>query len=85
MQQERVSEIHSKQSYTYCKVSIIDTGKNDYYLLGNMELSVGDTVLVPTDKGNLKAIILQIKPFSADEVPKPIDKTENIIDKLECF
>lgn len=85
VQQENVSEVFSEQSYTYCKVSIIDTGKNDYYLLGSMELSVGDTVLVPTDKGNLKAIILQIKSFSADEVPKPIDKTESIIEKLECF
>lgn len=85
VQQENVSEILSEQSYTYCKVSIIDTGKNDYYLLGNMELSVGDTVFVPTDKGNLKAIILQIKSFPADEVPKPIEKTESIIEKLECF
>ena len=85
VQQEKVSEVHSKQSYTYCKVSIIDTGKNDYYLMENIELSVGDTVLVPTEKGNLKAIILQIKTFSANEVPKPIDKTESIIKKVECF
>lgn len=85
VQQENVSEVCSKQNYTYCKVSIIDTGKNDYYLMENIELSVGDTVLVPTEKGNLKAIILQIKTFSANEVPKPIDKTESIIKKVECF
>lgn len=82
MQQANTSEIIEEQSYEYYKVSLIDNGKNDYYLACGLELLVGDFVLVPTESGNKRAIIIQIKKFPASKVPKPFLETECIIEKI---
>lgn len=77
---DEVSEPQEK--YTYCKISRIDNGKNDYYLAGELELCVGDFVLVPTEVGQSKAIVIQITEHIASEVPKPLTSTETIIEKM---
>ena len=75
-------EIEVQEKYTYCKISRIDNGKNDYYFSGDLELRVGDFVLVPTEVGQSKAIVIQISSYATDEVPKPVEATETIIEKL---
>ena len=68
--------------YTFCKISRIDNGKNDYYFPGELCLRVGDFVKVPTEVGESKAIVIHIKTYSESEVPKPINETEQIIEKM---
>lgn len=77
------SDVVTQEKYTYCKISRIDNGKNDYFFLGGLDLRVGDFVVVPTDAGQSKAIVIQISSYTVDEVPKPIGKTKEIIEK--CF
>lgn len=72
-----------QEKYIYCKISRIDNGENDYFFLGGLDLRVGDFVVVPTDAGQSKAIVIQISSYTADEVPKPIEETKEIIEK--CF
>lgn len=75
-------EENAQERYAYCKVSRIDNGKNDYFFSGDLELRVGDFVLVPTEVGQSKAIVIQISSYAANEVPKPIEETEQIIEKM---
>ena len=72
----------SIKKHTYCRVSLVDNGKNDYYLQGELKLQVGDFVQVPTETGSSNAIVIQIQAYSQNEVPKPLDKTEKIIEKI---
>jgi len=72
----------STAKYTYCKVSRIDNGKNDFYLPGELKLRVGDFVKVPTEVGLSNAIVIQIQAYSQNEVPKPLDETEHITEKM---
>lgn len=75
------SDVVTQEKYTYCKISRIDNGKNDYFFSEGLELKVGDFVIVPTEVGQSKAIIIQISSYTADEVPKPIEETKMIIEK----
>ena len=68
--------------YTFCKISRIDNGKNDYYFPGELCLRVGDFVKVPTEVGESNAIVIHIQAYSESEVPKPINETEQIIEKM---
>lgn len=77
------SDVVTQEKYIYCKVSRIDNGENDYFFLGGLDLRVGDFVVVPTDAGQSKAIVIQITSYTAYEVPKPIEETKEIIEK--CF
>ena len=72
----------NQEKYIYYKVSRIDNGKNDYFFADDLELKVGDFVLVPTEAGTSKAIIIQIMNYAAIEVPKPIEDTEQIIGRV---
>lgn len=75
-------ETETQEKYTYCKISRIDNGKNDYFFSGGLKLKVGDFVAVPTEVGQSKAIIIQISSYTADEVPKAVEETEQIIEKI---
>lgn len=77
------SDVVTQEKYTYCKISRVDNGKNDYFFLGGLDLRVGDFVIVPTEVGQSKAIVIQISSYTVDEVPKPIGETKEIIEK--CF
>lgn len=68
--------------YTFCKISRIDNGKNDYYFPGELCLRVGDFVKVPTEVGESNAIVIHIQAYSESEAPKPINETEKIIEKM---
>lgn len=68
--------------YTYCKVSRVDNGKNDYYFPGELKLRVGDFVKVPTEVGLSNAIVIQIQAYSENEVPKLLGETEQITEKM---
>ena len=67
--------------YTYCKVSRLDNGKNDYYLPGNLSLQVGDFVAIPTEAGRSKAVVILIQSYSEEDTPKPLAETEQVIEK----
>lgn len=75
------SDVVTQEKYTYCKISSIDNGKNDYFFSGGLDLRVGDFVIVPTEVGQSKAIVIQISSYTVDEVPKPIEETKMIIEK----
>lgn len=75
-------EIETQEKYTYCKISRIDNGKNDYFFSGDLELRVGDFVVVPTEVGQSNAIVIQISSYAPDDVPKPLEETKTIIEKM---
>ena len=72
-----------KEMLTYItKEEDFDNGKNDYYFPGELCLRVGDFVKVPTEVGESNAIVIHIQAYSESEVPKPINETEQIIEKM---
>ena len=68
--------------YTYCKVSRLDNGKNDFYLPGDLDLHIGDIVIVPTEQGQSRAVVIHMHMYSEEIAPKPLDVTEEIIEKI---
>ena len=76
------SDSSTEIKYTFCKISRIDNGKNDYYFPGELCLRVGDFVKVPTEVGESNAIVIHIQAYSESEAPKPINETEKIIEKM---
>ncbi|MDO4754765.1 MAG: hypothetical protein Q4A54_00325 [Parabacteroides sp.] len=75
-------DIETQEKYTFCKISRIDNGKNDYFFSGDLELKVGDFVVVPTEVGQSNAIVIHIESYVAEEVPKPVEETETILEKM---
>lgn len=80
--QENEYQSEHQKIYTYCKISRIDNGKNDYFLSGDLTLRVGDFVKVPTEVGQSNAIIIQIIECGSDDLPKPLEETQTIIEKM---
>ena len=76
------SDSSTEIKYTFCKISRIDNGENDYYFPGELCLRVGDFVKVPTEVGESNAIVIHIQAYSESEAPKPINETEKIIEKM---
>lgn len=79
--EDEVADYEEPETKIYYKVSLIDSGKNDYYFSDNDSIHVGDFVIVPTEKGETKAIVIQIKKYNKMNLPKPIDETLYVIKK----
>lgn len=68
--------------FTFCKVSRLDNGSNQYYLVANHELEIGDIVIVPTESGSCAdGIVLSIENHTKTTVPIPLTQAKNIIEK----
>lgn len=64
--------------FVYCRVSRLDNGVNEYYVLEGALPTIGDTITVPTVDGETKAIVLGIAEYSSDQAPVPLDRTLRI-------
>ena len=65
--------------HTYCKVSLLTTGKNKYYLADNINVSVGSTVKVQDGSETVNAIVLTVEQHSAATAPSPREETSQIL------
>ena len=65
--------------HTYCKVSLLTTGKNKYYLADNINVSVGSTVKVQDGSETVNAIVLTVEQHSAATAPVDPDAASQIV------
>ena len=62
------------KQYVLCKVSRLDNGENLYYLSENINLSVGDTVIVPSDEQFVViGVVLSVAIADIDSLPEDIE------------
>lgn len=72
------SNTHSNDVFVYCRVSRLDNGVNEYYILEGALPKIGDTITVPTAESETKAIVIGIAEYSSDKAPVPPDTTLRI-------
>lgn len=75
------SSTYSNDVFVYCRVSRLDNGVNDYFILEGTLPQIGDTITVPTEKGETTAIVIGIAEYSSDQAPIPPDRTPRITAK----
>lgn len=67
-------------SLLFCKVSLLDSGKNDYFIADGVSPIVGDTVLVPDGAGNeQRGIVLTVEQRQSELTPQEIADTPHIL------
>lgn len=71
-------EICANDVFVYCRVSRLDNGVNQYYILEGTLPKIGDTITVPAGDSETKAIVLGIAEYSSDHAPVPPDRTPRI-------
>lgn len=74
-----------KTIYHFCSV-IFSSAKQSYaYRTDNINVKIGDTVLVPVGKNNreLKATVVSTSQSLSFAAPYPIDKTKKVIAVIE--
>ena len=69
-----------EDEYIFCSVTFSDQGQSYYYLTDDENLKVGDTVWVPVgdDEHKIKARIVKIEHFTAQNAPRDIETTKYI-------
>ncbi|MGM9629860.1 hypothetical protein [Butyricicoccus sp.] len=72
--------------YIYCSVEFEPYGKTYYYRTADNSLRAGDSVIVPAGQDNAekKVTITEIKYFTEEDVPFPLEKTKFILRKAEA-
>ncbi len=65
--------------YTYCRVSRLDNGKNEYYLSESGTVKIGDTVTVPTETGLTGGIVLSVENHTVLTAPVKPKNTKSVI------
>lgn len=75
------SSTYSNDVFVYCRVSRLDNGVNEYFILEGTLPQIGDTITVPTEKGETTAIVIGIAEYSSDQAPIPPDRTPRITAK----
>ena len=71
-------EICANDVFVYCRVSRLDNGLNQYYILEGALPKIGDTITVPAGDGETKAIVLGIAEYSSEHAPIPPERTLRI-------
>lgn len=59
--------------YFCCRVSRLDNGANEYYLTENLDVKVGDTVTVQTDKGAAEGIVIGVRKLSEIDIDENLE------------
>ena len=79
---ENYSNADFPEKYIFCRVSVLRTGHNSYYLSADDNINVGDTVLVHSeDSDNEKGIVLTVEHhtrLTAPIAPEQITYLEKI-------
>lgn len=65
--------------HVYCKVSLLNNGKNRYYLADEINVSVGDTVKVPDGERETTGIVLSVEQHSPATAPYNLENLTQII------
>ena len=69
------------KEYIYCRVSRLDNGKNMYYLAGDIDLKIGDIVIVPDGTKTANAVVLSVERHTELTAPQTRGATDSIIAK----
>ena len=74
-----------KTIYTFCSVVFPSSHQPYTYLTGEIEVKIGDTVVVPVGSKDKKAIatVVSISQHMRMTAPYPVEKTKKIIKKVE--
>lgn len=74
-----------QSEYIFCSVTFDEGYKSYYYLTDDDSIDVGDLVIVPAGRDNHEAVVevMDIKYFSEENAPFPIEKTKRIIRKCK--
>lgn len=70
--------------YRYISVLYMDEpmdGKTYYYKTNKYDLDEGDIVIVDRNGELVKAEVISVEVYKENEVPFPLDKVKDIIDK----
>ena len=63
----------------FCRVSLLSSGKTEYFRTGDMTLKRGDIVEVPCEDGITTGVIVSIEHCISGDYPQPLDETKEII------
>ena len=74
--------IEKNEIFTYCRVSRLDNGINQYFICGEEIYQIGDKVLIQTEEGTVEGIVLSAEKHTALTAPIPPDTNLRIIRKL---
>lgn len=70
----------SSEMYVFCKVSRLDNGRNEYFLVGGVIPAVGDTVIISDENGNeQKGVVLSVEQHSMMSAPQEVADTSYIL------
>lgn len=74
------SNIDTTEKYVFCRVSVLRTGQNSYYLSADESINVGDTVLVYSEgSNNEKGIVLTVEHHTRLTAPIPPEELKYLI------
>lgn len=80
---EEGQPLHDSMALLYCKVSLLESGKNEYFIAEGITPAVGNTVLVRGEDGKeQRGIVLTIELRHTDLNPKEVDGLPHIIEIL---
>jgi len=78
--QEFDVEIDSEKTFLFCKVSRLDNGRTEYFLIEKPTVQIGQTVVIPTSDGETtKGIVLSIEEHTMKTAPKDPYATAKLI------
>lgn len=63
----------------FCRVSLLSSGKTEYFRTDDMTLKRGDIVEVPCEDGITTGVIVSIEHCTPGDYPQPLDETKEII------
>ena len=72
------TDICTNEAFVYCRVSRLDNGVNQFFIIEGTLPKVGDTITVPAEKGETKAIVIGIAEYSSEHAPVPPERTLRI-------
>ena len=75
----------AKDEVLYAEVRLSGTGGTYYYLADNIEVSVGDTVIVPVGSKNVEkeGYIENLTVYNISEVPFPLNNIKKVFKVLK--
>ena len=64
---------------TFCRVSVLKTGENKYFLCDFENIAVGNIVVIPINETEEKGVVLSIEHYQMPDVPGNPELTQHIL------
>ena len=74
-----IPDLSDLEVFTFCKVSRLDNGANEYYIAYDLEPQIGDIVLVPVEERMVRAVVLSVERHMRMTAPQEPEETDFIM------